>query len=131
MRTPNKGWDDCGNAPASVDATSQILLAGDVTDAPNDKQQAEPMAQATLSLLAHAGMERPKDELGKVPAIPATLDNGYDSEAAAQALEDGGFDPSIATGRPPHHTPETVASDAPATAKERMAATVRTPEGKA
>ncbi len=131
MRTTNKGWDYCGNAQASVDATYQIILACDVTDASNDKQQAEPMAQATLSLLAQAGMERSKDESGKVPAIPATLDNGYYSEAAAQALEDLGFDPYIATGRQPHHTPETVASDAPATAKERMAAKVRTPEGKA
>jgi hypothetical protein len=37
----------------------------------------------------------------------------------------------MATGRPKHHIPEAAASDAPATAKERMAATVRTPEGKA
>jgi len=131
MRTTNKGWDYCGNAQASVDATCQIILACDVTDASNDKQQAEPMAQATLFLLAQAGMERPKDESGKAPAIPATLDNGYYSEAAAQALEDLGFDPYIATGRQPHHTPEAVTSDAPATAKERMAAKVRTPAGKA
>jgi hypothetical protein len=89
------------------------------------------VAQATLATLAQAGMERPKDESGKAPAIPATLDNGSDSEAAAQALEDLGFDPYIATGRQKHHTPEAVASDAPATAKERMAAKVRTPEGKA
>ena len=31
-------------------------------------------------------------------AIPATLDNGYYSEAAAQALEDLGFDPYITNG---------------------------------
>jgi transposase len=131
MRTNNKGWEYCGNAQASVDATCQIILACDVTDASNDTQQAEPVAQATLATLAQAGMERPKDESGKAPAIPATLDNGYYSEAAAQALEDLGFDPYIATGRQKHHTPEAMASDAPATAKERMAAKVRTPEGKA
>jgi transposase len=131
MRTTNKGWDYCGNAQASVDATCQIILACEVTDASNDKQQAEPMAQATLSILAQAGMEPPKAESGKAPAIPATLDNGYDSETAAQALEDLGFDPYIATGRQPHHTTEAGARDAPATAKERMAAKVRTPEGKA
>ena len=88
MRTTNKGWEDCGNAQASVDAACQIILACDVTDASNDKQQAEPMAQATLATLAQAGMERPKDESGKAAAIPATLDNGYYSEAAAQARED-------------------------------------------
>jgi hypothetical protein len=62
-----------------------------VTDASNDKQQAEPVAQATLATLAQAGIERPKDESGKALAIPATLDNGYYSEAAAQALEDLGY----------------------------------------
>jgi len=131
MRTNNKGWEYCGNAQASVDATCQIILACDVTDASNDKQQAEPVAQATLATLAQAGIERPKDESGKVLAIPATLDNGYYSEAAAQALEDLGFDPYMATGRQKHHAPEAGASDAPATAKERMAAKVRTPAGKA
>ena len=131
MRTNNKGWEYCGNAQASVDATCQIILACDVTDASNDKQQAEPVAQATLATLAQAGIERPKDESGKALAIPATLDNGYYSEAAAQALEDLGFDPYMATGRQKHHAPEAEASDAPATAKERMAAKVRTPEGKA
>ena len=131
MRTNNKGWEYCGNAQASVDAACQIILACDVTDASNDKQQAEPVAQATLATLAQAGIERPQDEAGKAHAIPATLDNGYYSEAAAQALEDLGFDPYMATGRQKHHAPEAEASDAPATAQERMAAKVRTPEGKA
>jgi hypothetical protein len=83
MRTNNKGWEYCGNAQASVDTTCQIILACDVTDASNDQPQAEPVAQATLTPLAQAGRERPKDEAGKALAIPATLDNGYDSEAAA------------------------------------------------
>src|SRR5439155_7535544 len=87
MRTNKKGWDDCGNAQASVDATCQIILACDVTDASNDTQQAEPMAQATLSTLAQAGLKRPTDESGTAQAIPAPLDNGYDSEVAVQALE--------------------------------------------
>ncbi len=55
---------------------SQIILACDVTDASHDKQQAEPVAQATLANLAQAGIERPQDELGLTQAIPATLDNG-------------------------------------------------------
>jgi transposase len=131
MRTNNKGWDYCGNAQASVDATCQIILACDVTDASNDKQQAEPMAQATLAILAQAGIERPTDESGTAQAIPATLDNGYYSEAAVEALETLGFDPYIATERPRHHGLQAEASATPATAKERMAAKVRTPEGKA
>jgi transposase len=131
MRTNNKGWEYCGNAQASVDAACQIIVACDVTDAPNDKQQAEPMAQATRATLAQAGIALPQDEAGQAQAIPATLDNGYYSEAAAQALEALGFAPSMATGRQKHHAPEAEASDVPATAQERMAAKVRTPEGKA
>src|SRR5229473_354171 len=131
MRTNNKGWEYCGNAQASVDGACQIILACDVTDAANDKQQAVPVAHATLTTLAQAGIELPQDEAGKAHAIPATLDNGYYSEAAAQALEDLGFDPYMATGRQKHHAPAAEASDAPASAKERMAAKVRTPEGKA
>src|SRR6266478_4385038 len=47
MRINNKGWEYCGNAQVSVDATCQIILACDVSNASNDKQQAEPLAQAT------------------------------------------------------------------------------------
>jgi transposase len=131
MQTNNKGWEYCGNAQVSVDGTCQIILACDVTDATNDKQQAAPVAQATLVTLAQAGIARPQDEAGQAHAIPATLDTGYYSEAAAQALEAFGFDPFIATGRQKHHAPEAETSTAPATAQERMAAKVRTPDGKA
>ena len=37
----------------------------------------------------------------------------------------------MSTGRQPHHASEAEGSDSPATAKERMAAKVRTPEGRA
>ena len=131
MQTNNKGWEYCGNAQVSVDGTCQIILACDVTDATNDKQQAAPVAQATLVTLAQAGIARPQDEAGQAHAIPATLDTGYYSEAAAQALEAFGFDPFMATGRQKHHAPEAETSAAPATAQERMAAKVRTPDGKA
>jgi hypothetical protein len=131
MRTTNKGWEYCGNAQASVDAACQIIVACDVTDATNDKQQAEPMAQATRANLAQAGIERPKDASGDAQAIPATLDNGYYSAAAVEALETLGFDPYIATERQRHQGPQTEAPETPATVQERMAAKVRTPAGKA
>jgi transposase len=131
MRTNNKGWEYCGNAQVSVDGTCQIIVACDVTDAPNDKQQAEPLAQATQANLAQAGIEPPQDEAGKAQAIPATLDNGYYSEAAVAALATLGFDPYIATERQRHHGTQAAAPETPATAQERMAAKVRTPEGKA
>src|SRR5207247_4370348 len=72
MRTNNKGWEYCGNAQASVDAACQIIVACDVTDAPNDKQQAEPMAQATRATLAQAGIALPQDAAGQARAIAAT-----------------------------------------------------------
>jgi hypothetical protein len=131
MRTNNKGWESCGNAPASVDGACQIILACDVTEASNDKQQAEPVAQAPLATLTQAGLERPKDASGAAQAIPATLDNGYDSEAAVAALETLGCDPYIATGRERHQVPQAEAPETPATVQERMAAKGRTPAGKA
>jgi transposase len=131
MRTNNKGWDYCGNAQASVDGACQIIVACDVTEASNDKQQAEPMGQATLATLTQAGLAHPQDGAGAAPAIPATLDNGYYSAAAVAALETLGFDPYIATGRQRHVAPQAEAPETPATVPERMAAKVRTPEGKA
>ena len=86
MRTKNTGWDSCGKAHARVDGTWQIIVACDVTDAPNEKQQAAPLAQAIQTNLAQAGLERPTDESGAPHAIPATLDNGYDRAAAVEAL---------------------------------------------
>jgi len=131
MQTNNKGWEYGGNAHVSVDGACQIILACDVTDASNDKQQAAPMAQAILATLAHAGIERLKDASGALQPIPATLDSGYDSETAVQGLAALGFDPSMATARQRHHVLPPEAPEAPATAQERMAAKVRTPEGKA
>ena len=131
MRSNKKGWEDCGNAPARVDGACQISLACDVTDASNDTQQAEPGAQAPLATLHQAGIEGPQDESGATQAIPATLDNGYDSATAVAALEPLGCDPSIATGRQRHHDPQAHVPETPATAPERMAAQVRTPAGAA
>jgi transposase len=131
MQTPNKGWDYCGNAQASVDGAYQIIVACDVTEATNDKQQAAPMGQAILETLKQADIAPRRNEAGEVQAIPATLDSGYYSEAATQALEALGFEPYIATARQRHHAPEPAALESLATAKERMAAKVRSPAGQA
>ena len=131
MRTNNKGWDSCGNAQVRVDETCQIILSCDVTAASNDTQPAEPMAPATLATLSQAGIERPRDATGATQAIAATLDRGYDREAAVAALETLGFDPSIAPGRQRHHDCEAQVPEEPATAPARLAAKGRTPPGKA
>jgi len=131
MQTNNKGWEYCGNAQASVDAAYQIILACDVTAASNDKQQAAPMAQMTVAHLEQAGIATPQDAAGAAQKIPATYDSGYYSEAAAAAVEQVGFDPYMATDRQRHHAPAAEVTEPPATAKERMAAKVRTPAGRA
>jgi hypothetical protein len=131
MRTPKKGGDSCGNAPARVDATGQMLWACDVTDASNATQPAAPLAQATLSTLAQAGLARLQVEAGAAQALPATWDHGSDREAAGEALERAGCAPDSAPERPRPQTPPAEASAPPATAQERMAAHVRTPGGRA
>jgi transposase len=137
MKTANKGWDCCGNAQASVDDGCQIILACDVTAECNDKQQAEPMAQATRSQLDQAGIAPPADESGARPPIPAALDTGYFSAEAVAALEREGFDPHIATERQRHHAttspaePESEPAPEPATAKEKMQAKLKTAAGRA
>jgi transposase len=131
MRTNNTGWEYCGNAQARVDAAHQIIVACDVTAESNDKQQAEPMAQLTVASLEQAGIVPPKDTTGAAQKIPATYDSGYYSAAAAAAVEQLGFDPYLATERQRHHAPEAASPAQLVTAKERMAAQVRTPEGRA
>jgi transposase len=131
MRTNNTGWEYCGHAQASVDATPQIIVACDVTGESHDKQQAAPMAQLPVAHLAQAGIALPTDATGTAQKIPATYDSGYDSEAAAVAVEQMGVDPYMATGRQRHHAPEAAGTEPPATAQERMATQVRTPAGRA
>jgi transposase len=129
--THHKGWDYGGNAQASVDGAYQISVACAVTAEANDKQQAAPMAQLTAAHLERAGIEVPKDAAGAAQKIPATDDRGDYSETAAAAVEQLGFDPYRATGRPRHQAPEAEVSDPPTTAKERMAAKGRTAAGRA
>ena len=131
MQTNNKGWDDCGNAQVSVDETYQIIVACDVTAEANDKQQAVPMAQLTVAQLEQAGIKTPQAATGAAQKIPATYDSGYYSETAAAGVEQYGLEPYMATGRQGHHVPDVTGAEAPTTAKERMAARVQSPAGRA
>jgi transposase len=138
MKQSNKGFDYSYNAQAVVDAQEQIIVAGAVTTQANDKQQAVPMAQAALSNLDAAGIERPQSAEGKPVPIPNTADTGYFSEQAVADLEKLGIDPHFATGRQKHHAEETAvvptpAADKPAaelSVKEKMQAKLRTAPGK-
>ena len=76
MQTNNKGWDYCGNAQASVDGAYQSSVACDVLAEANDQQQAEPMAQFTVTQLEQAGSASPTDATGATQKMPATYDSG-------------------------------------------------------
>jgi transposase len=65
MPVPGGGFEQCYNAQAAVAAGSLLVIAADVTQAPNDKQQIEPMLDKIAAL---------PDELGTAEALLA--DNG-------------------------------------------------------
>ena len=134
MKQSNKGFDYSYNAQAVVDAENQIIVAAEVTNQANDKQQGVPMARAALDNVDAAEIDRPKSEDGTPMPIPNTADNGYLSEEAVEDLEEMGMDPYIAAGRQKHHEAETPVAEgacAPAaSAKEKMQQKLRTPTGK-
>src|ERR1700692_842798 len=119
------GFEQCYNAQAAVTAETLLVIASDVTQAPNDKQQLEPMIGRIAAL---------PDDWGK----PATLlaDNGYFSEANVEACTQAAIEPLIACGRQSHHPAlsERFAEAPPApddpTPLEAMRHRLQTPEGK-
>jgi len=125
MPVAGGGFEQCYNAQAAVAAGSLLVIAADVTQAPNDKQQLEPMLDKIAGL--------PKD-LGKVGELLA--DNGYFSEANVEACAAAGIDPLIAMGREPHHPSlgERFAEPTPPpqdpTPLAAMGHRLQTPEGK-
>jgi hypothetical protein len=134
MPQPNKGWEYSGNAQVVVDDACQIIVACDVTDHSNDKQQAVPMAAQALANLEAAGIERPADATGQAHKIVGLGDSGYFSAKAVAGLEALGFDPYLATERQRHHAAAAAGAGpvpAGASAAERMRAKLRTPRGRA
>src|SRR5450432_2081252 len=92
MPVAGGGFEQCYNAQAAVAADSLLVVATDVVQAPNDKQQLEPI------LAKLAGLP---EELGKVGELLA--DNGYYSESNVNACDAQGIEPVIAMGREAHH----------------------------
>ena len=125
MPVAGGGFEQCYNAQAAVAAGSLLVVAADVVQATNDKQQLEPMLDKLGAL---------PDELGKAETLLA--DNGYFSEANVRPAWRRGIDPLIAMGRQPHHPPlaERFAAAPPLpenpTPVEAMAHRLKTPEGK-
>ncbi|MGF1580393.1 MAG: hypothetical protein ACFCD0_13610 [Gemmataceae bacterium] len=83
-----------------MDEQNQIIVATEVIDQANNKQQAVSIAKRMLEDLERAGIAPPIDENGQeAKKIVHTLDSGYCSEQATQDLEDLGIDASMSTGR--------------------------------
>jgi transposase len=134
MPQPNKGWEYSGNAQVVVDDACQIIVACDVTDQSNDKQQAVPMARQALANLEAAGIERPADATGQAHKIVGLGDSGYFSAKAVAGLEALGIDPYLATERQRHHAAAAAGAGpvpAGASAAERMRAKLRAARGRA
>ena len=125
MPVAGGGFEQCYNAQAAVAAGSMLVVAVDVVQAPNDKQQLEPMLDKIGAM--------PK-ELGAAETLLA--DTGYFSAANVEACEKAGVEPLIAMGRQPHHPPlqERFETAPPApenpTPVEAMAHRLKTPEGR-
>jgi transposase len=134
MKQSNKGFDYSYNGQAVVDAEEQIIVAAEVTNQANDKQQGVPMAQAALDNLQAAALERPQAADGTPAPIPNTADSGYFSEKTVNELEHMGMDPHIATGRQQHHeAPSALVTGEPAAAasvKAKMQHKLRSATGK-
>ena len=114
------------NSQAAVDVETMLIVATDVSQQTNDKQQVEPML---------AELKKLPESLGQPGALLA--DTGYFSADNVKTCSEKGIEPLIAMGRDSHHLPlaERLAQDtlAPETDDplENMAWYLKTKEGKA
>jgi transposase len=125
MPVAGGGFEQCYNGQAVVAAGSLLVVAAEVVQAANDKQQLQPMLKK-LAVLPGA--------LGNVENLLA--DSGYFSAANVTACAAAGIDPLIAMGRQPHYpslaerfedTPPPPENPTPV---EAMAYRLKTPDGR-
>jgi transposase len=125
MPVAGGGFEQCYNAQAVVAEGCMLVIAADVVQAPNDKQQLGPMIDKLSALPA---------DLGRVETLLA--DTGYFSGANVEACGTAGLEPLIAQGRQIHYPPlsERLAEAPPPPAEptpvEAMAYRLQTREGK-
>jgi transposase len=92
MPVAGGGFEQAYNAQAGVDAATMLVVATRVTQAPNDKEQVEPML---------AVLEAQSEALGKVTCLIA--DTGFCSENNILGCEKAQVDALIAVAREEHH----------------------------
>ena len=118
----SKSFEQSYNCQAAVDEKAQVIVAANVTQETNDKQQVKPLVE---SLKANTGGKKPKK---------ASADSGYFSEDNIEYLQEEKIDQYIATGRLKHSEkpPPAPRGRIPnnATTKERMARKLRTVKGR-
>jgi len=125
MPVAGGGFEQCYNAQAVVAEGSLLVVAAEVVQAPNDKQQLAPMVDKITAL---------PEEVGRPETLVA--DSGYFSGANVEACANAGIEPLIAKGRQTHYPPlgERLAQAPPPPANptpvEAMAHRLKTPEGK-
>jgi hypothetical protein len=126
MKVPGGGFDQSYNAQAAVATGSLLIVANEVTQAVNDKQQLVPMIGKIKAL--------PK-ELGRTKRMLA--DNGYLSQANVEQCAAAKIEPLIAMGRDRHHVSwrqrfaaAPKSPPASATPMQKMAHRLKTPEGR-
>jgi hypothetical protein len=117
----SKSFEQSYNCQAAVDEETQVIVAGHVTQEPNDKKELKPSIEKIK-----ANMD------GKVPD-KLSGDAGYFSETNVKVLEEEGIDPYLAAGKQKHGDKPLPASRGRipmnATVKERMARKLRTKDG--
>jgi len=123
MKVSNKGWDQCANAQAAVDSHKQIIVACDVTNQTNDKQQFEPM------------LEKAQRNIGEDKRIKAvSSDTGYYSQSNVKYAEEKRIDAYIATEKVKHNAPAVKGPRGrmpkELTVKQKMARKLRTKKGR-
>lgn len=115
-----KSFEQSYNCQAIVDSEDQVIVAAQVTQQANDKQQVQPLVEQMKVNLE-----------GRTPG-ELSADAGYFSEENLSYLEAQTIDAYIATGRQKHGAKpgKSVETAARATPRERMTAKLQTPSGK-
>jgi transposase len=121
-------FEQCYNFQATVEVGTMLIVGGHITDAPNDKEQLQPILESISPVV------------GQVENL--LVDNGYYSEKAVTEVESGDGNPTVyaAVKRTPHGRSVSQLEDHPdpepphqpgATVKEIMAHRLETKVGRA
>src|SRR6185312_3198386 len=112
-----KSFEQSYNCQAVVDSQAQVIVAAQVTQQANDKQQVKPLVEEMKSNLE-----------GGLPG-QLSADAGYFSDDNITYLEEQKIDPFIATGRQKHSATAEMPPDR-GTIRGRMTAKLQTSTGK-